>query len=137
MSGLRIGAALLVVMGCLAVLIELQSPTLVLWTGTHVEGYTQGGLTYYKYHGTAYTLDNERASAKDLRRVPTTVYFNPSDPAEGQLHGYLRWVDGFFVVIWFVGAAALLVADSMRRRRRSRRPPPIAFVVPRGPRSSP
>jgi hypothetical protein len=136
MSGLRVGAALLVIMGCLAVLIEVQSATLVLWTGTHVEGYTQGGLTYYEYHGTTYTLDNERASATDLRRVPTTVYFNPDDPADAQLHGYLRWLDGFFVVVWFVGAAALLVADSIRRRRRRRRAPPVAFVVPRGPRPS-
>ncbi len=41
-----LGAAALVVMGVLCLLIELQSPSVVLLTGDRVQGYSEGGIAY-------------------------------------------------------------------------------------------
>ena len=129
MRGWKIGALILLIMGCLAVLVELESPTLVLWTGQHVEGYSQNGLIYYEYKGVNYTTDNPGQSATDSRRIPKTVYFKSSDPTSTNIHGGTRWFDAFMVLIWFVGAGASLLAGVVhqRRRRKPRKATPGIF----------
>ena len=131
MTWRAIGAIVLLIMGCLFVLVELESPTSAYWTGTHVEGYTQRGLTWYTYRGTSYTLTDSRQEADDTRRIPTEVYFKSSDPSDGYRANFTRWVDAFMVLVWFVAAGVLLLAELRHRQRVRRRPNKSAWGDPR------
>ena len=121
-----IGAAsVFAVIGFIAVLLEIQSPSFVMWSGIKVQGTTYGGLTRYTYHGELNTIDNLQASAADQRHVPTTVWLSRSDP-EDSTKAYIessrtRWLDFGFVVGWFVFAAAILAVGFVMRWRRHRR----------------
>jgi hypothetical protein len=130
--GTKIGAIVLLVMGCLMLLVELQSPSHDLWTDTHVAGYSQGGLIYYKYKGETYTTDNPYQDATDSRRIPKTVYFDPDNPAAANLHGNTRWLDAFVVLVWFVGAGVLLLVGTIRERRRRKRRPAVPGIYDPG-----
>src|SRR5690349_4850609 len=74
------GSAVFLVIGIFALVLEVQSPTWVLWYGVKVHGVTQYGLTSYRYKGVNYSLDNPQAAASDPRRKPTTVWLSKSDP---------------------------------------------------------
>jgi hypothetical protein len=57
-AGWFVGLAIaLFVFALLAVLLELQSPDLLLWTGHRVTGTEQGGIVSYRWHGQAYSLN--------------------------------------------------------------------------------
>lgn len=118
-------AGVLCAIGVLAVLLELQSPSLVMWTGIKVRGTTQSGLTYYSYQGQNYSIDNPHAAANDPSEVPTTVWLSQSDPTDSTKtyieNVYTRWIDFGFVTGWFFAAAVLLAAGFIRRHLRLHR----------------
>jgi hypothetical protein len=124
LGGYAIAAAGFAVIGVLAVLLEIQSPSFVQWTGIEVHGYTQGGITFYSYGGHDYSVDNEHASAADQRRTPTVVWLSRSDPTN-TTRAYVdstatRWLDFAFTMGWFIVALGLLGAGLVRQRRRMR-----------------
>ena len=51
------GAVVLFAVALLAVLLGLQSPDRVLWTGQQVTGTEHGGIVTYGWHGQSYSLD--------------------------------------------------------------------------------
>jgi hypothetical protein len=126
------GAAVCLVIGVLAVLIEVQSPSFVQWHGIRVHADTYEGLTTYRYGGVTYSLDNVRASARDERHVPTTVWLPYDDPTDTERayidNPYNRWTDFVLVTGWFAAAAALLGVGLLRRGLRQRRRDTLALT---------
>ena len=118
-------ATVFLLIGFLAVLLEVQSPSFVLWSGVKVQGTTYGGLTRYDYGGEHFTINNPKAEAGDQRHVPTTVWLNRGDPSNSDKayieNPFNRWLDFGFVVGWFVVAAAVLGAGFLTRWRRRRK----------------
>ena len=125
MRGFLIAAAVFAVLGILAVLLEVQSPSFVQWSGIEVHGYTQNGITYYSYRGVPYTVDNPKAPATDPRKVPTTVWLHRGDPTDSGSAWIdspsTRWTDLGFTAGWFFAALVLLTVGVVRQRRRGRR----------------
>lgn len=76
-------AIVLAVIGVLAVLLKLQSPTSVLWTGRPVTATEVGGIVLYPFEGHDFTLiaPNELANTPAHR---VTVFVDPNSPS-------LRW----------------------------------------------
>ena len=119
-------AAVLLAMGILAFLAELQTPSFVQWTGIKVHGDTNGGVTTYSYRGASYSIDNPDDSADDTRHLPTTVWLSRSDPTDTERafidSSWERWTDFVFVAGWFFAAVLLVVIGrvrlAVRRRRR-------------------
>ncbi len=116
-----IWASVLAVVGLLFVALVLQSSTAVLWTGTRVDGYSQGGITYFTYEGNPYTIVDDGQAAGDTTRVHRDVYVPAHDPGDARQDSGLRWVDAASVLVWFVAAAGVLVSGALHRRRRIRR----------------
>ena len=120
-------AAVLVFMGVLAFLAELQSASFVQWTGIKVHGDTYGGVTTYSYRGVSYSIDDPDVSAEDERHLPTTVWLSRSDPTDTDRafieSAWDRWTDFVFLTGWFFAAALIVVGGwvrlLVRRRRRS------------------
>lgn len=111
-------AAVLVFVGVLAFLAELQTPSFVQWTGIKVHGDTYGGVTTYDYRGASYSIDNVAVSADDERHLPTTVWlsrWHPTDPDRALIENALeRWTDFAFVTGWFFAAVLLIVVGRVR-----------------------
>jgi hypothetical protein len=108
------------VLGILALLIELQSPTSVLWTGRAVVAEDRGGVVLYPVGGHSYTLilPNEPANTPAHR---VTVFVDPSNPTAALADSAsTRWFDAAFVSTPFIVAAALLALALMRNSRRVR-----------------
>ena len=117
------GVAVLLLVGALSVVLVLEDPASVLWTGIPVHGYSSGGLAYYRYGGVEYTVDNTHQDPSVTTRVPTTVYLDraaPDDTSRARIDGPTRWFIGAFVLVWFVAAGSLLVVGYARRLRRGR-----------------
>jgi hypothetical protein len=118
-------ASVFMVIGFLAVLLEIQSPSFVLWSGIKVQGTTYGGLTHYTYNSEQFTIDNRTADAFDQRHITTTVWLDRGDPADSNKayieNPYNRWLDFALVVGWFAVAAVILAAGFLSRWRRRRR----------------
>src|SRR2546430_4669618 len=75
-------AAALFVFALLAVLLELESPDAVRWTGQHVVGTEIGGVVSYPWHGQTYLLDAPGyGSAKAL-----CGYLYPAAPSHAPIH---------------------------------------------------
>ncbi len=115
------GAAAFCVLALLGVLVVLQSPTRLLWTGTTVQGRVDGGIAYYSYQGRSYSVDAVGASASDPPHH-ATVYLDPSDPQDARLDNTpARMVDAGFVGTALLGAVVFAVAGLTRRWRTRRR----------------
>jgi hypothetical protein len=114
-------AAVFFLVGILAVLLEVQSPSFVLWNGIEVHGYTDHGLTYYHYAGKPYVIDNVHAATNDPR-TSTTVWLprkDPTDSASAYIdNAFTRWSDFAFVMSWFAVGATVLGIGFLRRHRR-------------------
>jgi hypothetical protein len=111
----RVAALVLLVLGVLCVLVEVQSPSLVLWTGQPVPGTNDGGIVFYAVDGQQRTL-NAPGDAP-ARPVPVTVYADPDDSSRDRVSSPAKWFDAAFVLGPFVAAGGMLVAGVARRRR--------------------
>ena len=124
-SGLFVGAAgFFFLIGVFALLIEVQSPSFVLWTGIEVHGVTRDGVTYYSYDGERHVVDNPHA-APDESDPDTVVWLSRSHP-EDESKAYIenpwnRWVELAFVAVWFLAALGFVVAGLLRAQLRMRR----------------
>lgn len=115
-----IAAIALVVVGLLFVGLEVQSPTVVYFTGERVSGTVKGGIVYYEVKGSQYTQDYpEVATPPDGTKVG--VYFYPDDPSAGLVDRPTRGIEAVAILVWFVAAAILLVVAAVRRRAVRRR----------------
>ena len=111
-------AAVLFTFALLAVLLELQSPDLVLWTGHRVAGVEQGGIVTYRWAGQQYSLNaNGYGSARDVG-----VYLDPANPANAMIENLPdRIVVISFIGVPVAGGLALLAAAATRKPRHLRR----------------
>ena len=111
-------AAVLFAFALLAVLLELQSPDLVLWTGHRVAGNEQGGIVSYRWAGQQYSLNaNGYGSAQDV-----SVYLDPANPGNAMIDNLPdRIVVTAFIGGPVAGGLALIVAGLTRKPRRVRR----------------
>ena len=67
---------MLLFVALLVALLELQSPSSLLWTGQPVTATEQGGIAYYTWQGQPYTVDIPGyGSAKAI-----TLYLDPANP---------------------------------------------------------
>lgn len=111
-------ATALFVFALLAMLLELQSPESVFWTGREVTGTEQGGIITYHWQGQTYSLDAPGyGSAKSV-----TVWLNPANPSDGRLNNPIdRIITVFLVGVPVLAGLGLLVAGFTRRYRWERR----------------
>jgi hypothetical protein len=111
-------AAVLFTFALLAVLLELQSPDLVLWTGHRVAGVEQGGIVTYRWAGQQYSLNaNGYGSARDVG-----VYLDPANPGNAMIENLPdRIVVTSFIGVPVAGGLALLLAAATRKSRHLRR----------------
>jgi hypothetical protein len=112
------GAVVLLVVALLAVLVGLQSPDRVLWTGQQVVGTEQGGIVTYRWDGQSYSLDVPgNGSSKAV-----SVYLNPSDPSQAMTDNVFdRVLAALFTLGPVAGAVVLLVVGGTRNYRWERR----------------
>jgi hypothetical protein len=115
----RVGAVVLLVLGVLCVLVELQSPSLVYWTGERVPGTNDGGIVYYTVAGEQRTLNDPREAP--AHPEPVVVYADPEDSSRDRQAGIGKVFDAVFVLGPFVAAGAVLVVGVVHRRRFLRR----------------
>jgi len=112
------GAVVLVVFALLAVLLGLQSPDRVLWTGQQVVGTEQAGIVTYAWHGQLYSLDVPGYGSSQA----VSVYLNPGDPSQAMVDNtFDRVVAALLVLGPAAGAIVLLVLGGTRNYRWFRR----------------
>ena len=115
----RVGAAMFLVLGVLCLLVELQSPSLIFWTGERVAGTNDAGIVYYTVDGQNRTLNDPREPPP--RPVPVTVYADPDDASQDRSSNLARGFDVIFVLGPFVAAGAVIIIGLLRRQRIRRR----------------
>ena len=118
-AGWFVGAAVvLLVFSLLAVLVELQVPESMLWTGQQVTGTEQQGLVYYRWQGQSYSLDVPGSGSSKA----VSVYFNPGDPSQAIVDSVVdRVLTGLFVLGPAAGAVVVLVIGGTQTTRWQRR----------------
>jgi hypothetical protein len=109
-------AIALVVVGCLFLLVEAQSPSKVYWTGESVPGVNHGGIIYYSVHGQHETVDAPGPAPR--HDTPVTVYVDRADPTNALVSGPRRWIEGAALSVWFLVAAVLLLTPPLKRLTR-------------------
>lgn len=112
------GAGALLFAALLVALLELQSPSSLLWTGRPVTGTEQGGIAYYRWQGQTYTVDVPGyGSATTL-----TLYLDPANPGSAipdSLAGRLTTSLGVGVPL--LAAVVVLAIGGTRNYRWKRR----------------
>jgi len=112
------GAVVLLAFAVLALLVGLQSPDRVLWTGQEVVGTEHQGIVYYSWHGQSYSLDAPGTGS--ARAV--SVFLDPGDPSQAMTDNVPdRVVAGLLVLGPVVAALVLLVLGGTRNYRWFRR----------------
>jgi hypothetical protein len=112
-GGYVIVAGLLLFFSVLGLLVEVQSPDKVLWTGTKVVGSEQGGIVLYDFRGQQYSLDGAGVDT----RARVDVYLNPSDPSNAELNSVVnRVIDLGFTIIPFTLSLLVMLAGLYHRR---------------------
>ncbi len=119
-AGWSVGlAAALFVFALLVVVLELQSPDLVLWTGHRVVGTEQGGIVRYQWQGQGYSLDAPGYGSSKA----VSVYVNPANPGDAMMDNAAdRAAISFLVGAPVTAGVAVLVVGLTRRYRWARRP---------------
>jgi hypothetical protein len=115
----RVWAGVLGGLGVLAVLVLLQSPSLIYWTGERVVGTDDGGIVYYTVAGEERTLNSGHDAPPSPR--PAVVYADPDDSGNDRVLGPAKWFDVAFVAAPFLAAGCVLAAGTRRRRHNQRR----------------
>ncbi|MHB1474195.1 MAG: hypothetical protein ACYDDU_08765 [Dermatophilaceae bacterium] len=112
-------AVALFVFGSGFVLADLQSASLLQWTGTEVPDVQSGGIAYYSFHGVEYTMDVPMR-ALGQSPMPSTVYLDPGDPSHAMFSRPLtKWIEAV-VVLGSYAASALVLAFGFARRSQRR-----------------
>jgi hypothetical protein len=113
-------AAALFVLGSAFILADLQSASLLQWTGTQVLDVQSGGIAYYSFHGVEYTLDlPERAPGQSA--MPSTVVLDPGDPSQAIFSSPVaKWVEAILVLGPYAASVLVLAFGFARRSRRRR-----------------
>ena len=102
------------VLGSLFILAEVQSPSMLQWTGTPVHAAQSGGIAYYSFQGQTYTLN-----VASPGQYSSTVYLDPADPSTAMFGNTItRWTEIATVGGPFAASALLLIIGFARRRRR-------------------
>ncbi|MGH9124133.1 MAG: hypothetical protein ACRDZ8_05315, partial [Acidimicrobiales bacterium] len=110
--GLGIG---FLVLSLAFLVVAALSPTSLQWTGTAVHAtYTRDGSIHYTYHGQSYLLADPTSSTFH----ETTVFIDPSKPANAILDNPFDRVLDVVSVGGPLLLAALVFALGFRRRRR-------------------
>ncbi|MGI3779434.1 MAG: hypothetical protein ACRYG2_01525 [Janthinobacterium lividum] len=125
----RVATIVLLVLGALCVLVELQSPSLVCWTGERVPGTNDAGIIFYTVDGEQRTLNDPHEAP--LQPKPVVVYADPQDASRDRQAGIGKAFDAAFVLTPFVAGGVVIIVGLIRRRRFRRR------VAEREPRPAP
>src|SRR5450631_2730169 len=113
-------AAALFVLGSAFILADLQSPSLLQWTGTQVPDVQSGGIAYYSFHGVEYTLDLPMR-APGQSAMPSTVVLDPGNPSQALFSRPLsKWIEATVVVGPYATSLMVLAFGFTRRSRRRR-----------------
>ena len=113
-------AAALFVLGSAFILADLQSPSLLQWTGTQVPDVQSGGIAYYSFRGVEYTLDLP-VRAPGQSAMPGTVVLDPADPSQAVFARPLsKWIEATVVVGPYATSLMVLAFGFARRSRRRR-----------------
>jgi hypothetical protein len=112
------GAIVLFAFALLALLLELQSPESVLWTGTPVAGYEQRGIVFYQWAGQQFQMTVPGyGSAKTV-----IVYVDPGNPNTAVVDDNADRVGpAVFVGLPATASVVLLVLGGTRNWRWKRR----------------
>jgi hypothetical protein len=101
--------------------VELQSPDLVTWTGKCVPASFRDGLAYYRAEGYAFVAGDPTLPDEPARTV--TVCYFPNDPGKGYIvHPAAYWFEGFVIAGPLIAAVVIFclgVWFSVRRARDS------------------
>jgi len=113
-------AAALFVLGSGFILADLQSPSLLQWTGTQVPDVQSGGIAYYSFRGVEYTLDLP-IRAPGQSAMPGKVVLDPADPSQAMFARPLsKWIDATLVLGPYATSVLVLAFGFARRSRRRR-----------------
>ena len=118
-AGWSVGlAAALFAFALLFVLLDLQAPESVLWTGHHVVATEQNGLATFRWQGQAYTVDVPGFGSGNA----VDIYFNPGDPSAAMADNVPdRVFAGLFVGVPVLAGVGVLLVGLSRKRRWDRR----------------
>ena len=118
-AGWFVGLAVaLFVFALLALLVGLQSPDSLLWTGQQVTGTEQGGVIYYRWQGQSYSLDAQGYGSAQA----VSVYLDPGDPSHAVVDNVAdRVAAALLVGVPVAGGVALLAVGGTRNYRWARR----------------
>jgi hypothetical protein len=118
-AGWFVGLAVaLFVFALLAVLVQLQSPDRVLWTGQMVVGTEQRGIVSYQWQDQTYSLD--APGFGNLKAV--SVYLDPGDPSHAMIDNVFdRVAAALLIGVPVAGGVVLLVVGGTRNYRWERR----------------
>jgi len=117
-AGWLVGSAVvLFVFALLVVLLEFQSPDVVLWTGHRVTGTEQGGIVYYRWQGQTYSVDAPGYGSS----TAVSVWLDPGDPGNAMIDNAAnRAVVASLVGLPLIVGVALLAVGPTRRYRWAR-----------------
>lgn len=115
----RVAAVGLVLLGVLCVLVQLQSPSMVCWTGDRLVGSDEGGIIFYTVDGDERTLNDPHEAPPQPE--PVRVCADPEDASRDRVAGLAQVFDAAFVLTPFAAAGVVLLLGAVRRRRVRRR----------------
>lgn len=113
-----VAALVLVVLGVLAVLVQLQSPSMVCWTGERVVGTDDGGIIFYTVGDDERTLNDPHEAPPEPE--PVRVCADPEDSSRDRVAGLAQAFDATFVLTPLVAAGVVVLVGLVRRRTRRR-----------------
>jgi hypothetical protein len=118
-AGWFVGLAVtLFVFALLAVLLGLQSPDRVLWTGQQVVGTEQRGIVSYQWQGQTYSLDAQGYGYSKA----VTVYLDPGNPSQAMIDNVFDRVGAVLLIgVPVAGGVVLLIVGGTRNYRWARR----------------
>ncbi len=117
-------AAITLTFGILFLLVELQSPDLVIWKGRCVPAFFDGGLAHFTVAGQRFTADDPPPS--DLTPRTVRVCFYPNEPNNGYIvRPAAYWIEGGLVAGPTALAIILASVGIVGARRQLQKPPSL------------